>query len=405
MEKQFEGYGVVLSETIEGVQIVDLVKNGPAENSGQIKAGDLIFKINNKEISNYYFEDVLKLLKNHDEIVFGIKRDNDVISVRLKKSPISMDSDRLTYTYEKFDDGIIVNLKLDGFYDNGAGINSERDIKNALIDVRKHGYIKGVVLDLRENSGGFLSQAVRVASLFLKSGIIVISKYSNGEERYFRNVTTRVEYGGPLIVLTSKFSASASEIVAQCLKDYGRALIVGDERTFGKGSIQFQTITDKKADLFFKVTVGKYYTVSGKTTQVEGVIADIVVPSKYCHLNVGERYLEYSLKSDKISSFYKDPLLDLNGATKKWFQKNYLPSLQKVVSIYNKMLPTLIENSKRRLSADKQFAKLLKDKEHIYNEDVQIIEAMNILKDMIRLEREYKEAAEQKYREKTRSAA
>src|SRR5262249_53796114 len=158
----------------------------------------------------------------------------------------------------------------------------------------------GLVLDLRENAGGFLSQAVKVSGIFLSNGIVVISKYSRGDVHFLRNIVGRSYFNGPLVILTSKMSASASEIVAQALQDYGVGIVVGDERTFGKGSIQYQTVTDMSTDLFFKVTVGKYYTASGRTTQIEGVKTDIVVPTHYAPYHIGERYLEYPLSADKV---------------------------------------------------------------------------------------------------------
>src|SRR5207244_3248718 len=100
---------------------------------------------------------------------------------------------------------------------------------------------------LRDNRGGFLMQAVKVAGLFIKSGVIVVSKTGDGKEHLYRDTDSADLFDGPLIVLTSKETASAAEIVAQALKDYGVAIIVGDEKTYGKGSIQMQTATSDKS--------------------------------------------------------------------------------------------------------------------------------------------------------------
>jgi len=282
---------------------------------------------------------------------------------------------------------------------------SEKDIKEAIQLFRSQGNLKGLVLDLRENSGGFLGQAVRVAGLFIANGVIVISKYGTGEVHYLRNISGKSYFNGPLIVLTSKMSASASEIVAQAVQDYGVALVVGDDRTFGKGSIQYQTITDESADLFFKVTVGRYYTVSGKSTQITGVIADIVVPTQYAPYNIGERYLEYPLAPDSVEPAYLDPLTDLDEKTKVLFQHRYLPNLQKVTSVWTKRLPELRQNSAHRLARSVAFQSFLKKSDKIRagqanwlvnvvdeqmeksaEEDLQMKEAINIVKDMINLQ-------------------
>ena len=239
--------------------------------------------------------------------------------------------------------------------------------------------------------------------------LVVISKNSKDEMRYLRTIEGEAFYNGPLIILTSKLSASASEIVAQALQDYGVALIVGDKTTFGKGSIQYQTITDKNADYFYKVTVGKYYTVSGKTTQIVGVQADIVVPSNFSAFKIGEKYLKYPLKSDKVKAMYSDKLSDVNGKIKAWFRQNYIPNLQKKVTFWQKLLPTLKENSQNRLAKDPDFQKFLKRQEQIKAkingedivieqldikvEDLQMQEASYILKDMIMIESQMRQAA------------
>src|SRR5690606_836656 len=163
---------------------------------------------------------------------------------------------------------IIGKITLNSFYQGDNGVNSENDVRDAIKKLDKMGNLRGLILDLRENSGGFLTQAVKVAGLFITNGVIVVSKYFNGEEHFYRDMDGKVSYTGPLVILTSKATASAAEIVAQALQDYGTALIVGDEHTYGKGTIQSQTVTENQGAAFFKVTVGKYYTVSGKTPQI-----------------------------------------------------------------------------------------------------------------------------------------
>lgn len=412
LEKQFEGVGVVLSEGIDGIMIAELIKGSPAEQSGQIQVNDLLIEIDGNPIAQVPFEDVLEILKKKDrgDIVLGFKRldfdanHENFFRVSLRKRPIVMNEERIEASYEQFGDGIIGKISLHSFYESGDGISSEKDIKEAIRNFRQKGDLHGLVLDLRENSGGFLSQAVKVAGLFVSNGVIVISKYGKGEVHYLRNIVGRSYFSGPLVILTSKMSASASEIVAQALQDYGVAVVVGDERTFGKGSIQYQTVTDEKADLFFKVTVGRYYTVSGKSTQIDGVIADIVVPTQYAPYNIGEKYLEYPLPADHVSAAYNDPLDDLDERTQHLFQKRYLPYLQRVVPFWKKMMPALRKNSQHRLSHDPNFKAFVKKLETIRarsaslpvntideqiqvgKEDLQMQEAVNVVKDMILIE-------------------
>jgi len=239
--------------------------------------------------------------------------------------------------------------------------------------------------------------------------LLLFSKNSQDEMRYLRSIEREAFYNGPLVILTSKLSASASEIVAAALQDYGVAIIVGDETTFGKGSIQYQTVTDKTADYFFKVTVGKYYTVSGKTTQINGVRADIVVPSNYSAYKIGEKYLQFPLKADKVKDAYNDKLSDIDRKIKAWFKHNYLPYLQKKVSFWQKLSPKLKRNSKNRIAKDPNFQNFLKKQkdleaklngedieiqfEDFGKEDLQLQEATNILKDMIFIEADMRKAS------------
>jgi carboxyl-terminal processing protease len=410
LEKQFEGVGVVLSEGIDGVMITDLIEGSPAAQSGQIKINDLLVEIDGKSLGSTSFEEVLDLLKKRDrsEIILGFKRleaasKETFFRVSLRKRPISMKDDRIKSSYEVVEGGIIGKIALHSFYESSDGVSSEKDIKEAIRNFRSIGELKGLVLDLRENSGGFLGQAVRVAGLFVANGVIVISKYGKGDTYYLRNIVGKSYFNGPLVVLTSKMSASASEIVAQALQDYGVALVVGDERTFGKGSIQYQTITDESADLFFKVTVGRYYTVSGRSTQIEGVIADIVVPTQYAPYNIGERYLEYPLSQDSVAPAYADPLSDLDERTRLLFEKRYLPNLQRVVPFWKKALPALRQKSAERVAASPSFQKFLKKLEKVRArqsgaivnsvdepiemslEDLQMQEAVHVVKDMIEI--------------------
>jgi len=417
LEKQFEGVGVVLREGIDGVVIIDLVKGGPAERCGKIAVGDLLVEIDGKSVSGSSYDEILKAMKGQGakQLELGFKRAQEMgkenfYRVSLKRERIVMQEERVKFSSEPFADGIIGKLTLPSFYESGESSSCETDLKEAIRSLKKQGKLYGLVLDMRENSGGFLNQAVKVSGLFISSGVIVISKYSQGEVQYMRDLDVRVYYNGPLIVLTSKASASAAEIVAQALQDYGTGLVAGDERTYGKGTIQYQTVTDDAATSYFKVTVGRYYTVSGRSTQIEGVQADIVVPTIYSAYNIGEKYLEYPLKSDRVPPAYVDPLNDLDQRNRQWFVQNYLPNIQKKLSLWTQMLPVLKSDSSYRLEHDKNYTLFLKTinpkesessedvkasaRENWGVEDLQMGEAVNLLKDMIILQSEgaFKEA-------------
>ncbi len=406
LEKQFEGIGVILKEGVDGVVIADLIEGGPAQRSGQVSVGDLIVEINGHNQQGSTYDDVLLALQNGAKsgLVLSLKHFDEsgqetMKTVQLKREKIVLANERVQYTVVSTSDGIIGKINLPSFYESSDGSSCEKDLREAIRQLKKEGELKGIVLDLRENSGGFLNQAVKVAGIFMTSGVVVISKYAHGQIQYLRNIDGRLYYNGPLVLLTSKLSASASEIVAQALQDYGTALIVGDERTYGKGTIQYQTVTDPEARAFFKITVGRYYTVSGKSAQLEGVKADLVIPSSLAAFRVGERFLDYPLSNDRVPAAYQDTLADLDVNTKAWFQKNYLPNLQQKLTQWQKLLPELRARSALRL-AENPHANLFFDKLNelqasnapispIRNwwqgEDWQMDEAIEIVKDMGRL--------------------
>ncbi|MBI5274115.1 MAG: PDZ domain-containing protein [Chlamydiales bacterium] len=403
LQKQFKGIGVVIKEGLQGAYIGDLLPNGPAAKSKMIQKGDVLIQVNGKNVQDLSFEEVLDAMNSHSngKITLVLRRNvgkkpEETVQVTLKKEVIVMENERLSFTTEAVEGGIIGKIDLGAFYDNGNGITAEKDLRDAILQMKQQGELKGLVIDLRNNAGGFLTQAIKVSGLFIPKGVIVISKYANGEVQYNRDINGRLYYQGPLVLLTSKASASAAEVVAQALQDYGVALIVGDERTYGKGSMQIQNITDEGAEAFFKVTVGRYYTISGRSTQIDGVIADIHVPTKYAPFNIGEQYLMYPLPRDTLGFSF----LDQDNDIKKYSQKdprqlfsNYFPQQEQK---WKNMLGSLQKNSEERLKADKNFQAFLAEVEKIKKgdasvgshpsfgtEDLQMKESVNIVKDMI----------------------
>ena len=398
LEKGMCGIGVVLKEGIDGIVIHDVIRGGPAQLCGQIRKGDIIVEVDGKPVAQHSFHRVLEIMKGKEgtHTTLGILRPSGnthhLLRVELVRSKIVLADKRVDIESEPYGDGILGKITLYSFYEGEDGLSSEKDLKKAIDQLRSEGPLYGLVLDMRDNSGGFLSQAVKVSGLFISSGVVVISKYSDGSVKYYRTVDGNRYYDGPLAVLISRGSASATEIVAQALKDYGVAVVVGDEQTYGKGTIQHQTVTSDGSNSFFKVTIGRYYTVSGKSTQIEGVKADILVPSGLNYEEIGEAYLEYPLPADWVKNAYQDSLEDIDPFARKWFQKYYLPSLQTKETHWEGWIPVLRANSERRLEKNKNFQVFLKEVKdkvqpietisHGVN-DLQMEEAVNIVKDMI----------------------
>jgi carboxyl-terminal processing protease len=190
--------------------------------------------------------------------------------------------------------------------ENRDGRSATKDVKIILGRLAKEN-IAGLVLDLRGNGGGSLDEAIKLTGLFTKPGPVVQQRDSR-DRREPRIWKGQPVYDGPLTVLTDRASASASEIFAAALQDCGRAVIVGDQSTFGKGTVQTLLDVGQHMPVFsqrdragsLKVTIAKFYRISGGSTQNEGVEPDIVLPSRYDAMDVGERFLKDPLPYDKI---------------------------------------------------------------------------------------------------------
>ncbi len=393
LEKGIQGIGILFKQEKDGRFFVfKMLEKGPAANSRSIKIDDTLLAIDGQSVANKSIDELMEIVngKSGTKVTLSLQRGSDKpYQVELTRAAISVNENRAKSSFIPFGNGIIGTIRLDTFYQGGDNITSEMDVVNEIKKLRSQGNLRGLILDFRENSGGFLSQAIKVTGLFITNGIVVISKYFNGEEHFYRDVDSAVTYDGPLIVLTSKVTASAAEIVAEALQDYGVALIVGDEHTYGKGTIQTQTVTGNQSSAYFKVTVGKYYTVSGKTPQLQGVQADIVVPSEYLHEKIGEEFLQNPLPKDNIAEDFKDTLADVPSSLKSWYIHYYMPTLQTKKEVPQTMLQTLRQNSQKRILANKDYQAFIKFNEtdsFKLPQHLQLTETINVMKDMIVLE-------------------
>ncbi|MDJ0651686.1 MAG: S41 family peptidase [Simkaniaceae bacterium] len=405
LKKEFSGVGVVFREDFDGIYVTDLVPDGPASKNGTIQIGDLLVSVNDQKVEALTFQQFLEMMKGKagSKVTLEVKRREQMVHVDLVRENISMDDEKVTFSCEPYADGIIGKIDIPAFYDNGGKVSVAHDLREALRSLKAEGNLKGIVLDFRENSGGFLSQAIKVSSLFINGGLIVISKYADGEVTYVQDVDGRQFFDGPVLILISKASASAAEIVAQALQDHGVALIVGDERSYGKGTMQFQTITDEKAKAFFKVTVGRYYTASGRSPQIQGVQGDIFVPTAFSPCSIGEKYLEFPLTNDYLSRDIFHSLIHSKQGSYKDMALFTVPYLKPRETLWRQMLPTLIKNSRERIEKNQNYQFFLKLgngyrpkkaqgqsrhdllKKNYGVNDLQIQESIEILKDMIAL--------------------
>ncbi len=366
-EQRLFGIGVILRDECDGLAVIEIIENGPSHQSKEILIRDKIIAVDGTPIIGMNVEDAVQLIRGVPKtsvqltvIRSGSEGRSIVREITLIRDEVVLDPERVKSVIEECQDGSILSLQLPLFYQDDRS-SSYQDLLSQIERAQKSHDIRGIVLDLRNNPGGFLPQAVMVAGLFLDKGIVVSVKDANGAIRHLRNADTRCIWDGPLIVLVSRMSASASEIVAQTLQDWGRALIVGDDRTFGKGSFQAFTHDEqrKSGQIYpkgeFKITLGRYYTVSGKSPQRTGVSADIEVPGSYRFRKIGEKFLLFPLTEDAISPNFIDRFDDFPFYERRLRSVLYADGKQERQVSFTQYLPKLQLRSFDRISKNSQY--------------------------------------------------
>ena len=327
------GIGATLQSQDGFCKIMELVPGGPAARSGLLGNGDRIVGVSQK--SGDEFTDLVDLpLSQAVDLIRGKKGTPVYLNVIPANAADDSVRKNITIIREeiKLEDqqakARIIDMPvgdatqriglidLPTFYagegNSKAGPTSATADVAKLINKLKEEKVTGMILDLRHNGGGSLQEAISLAGLFLPSGPMVQTRSLDGDLEVGKDRDGKVAYDGPMVVLTSRFSASASEIVAGALQDYGRAVVVGDTSTFGKGTVQTivpldrvmknQGLVPSSDPGALKVTISKFYRPSGKSTQLEGVKADIVIPSLSDFPEIGESDLGNPLPWDTIES-------------------------------------------------------------------------------------------------------
>ena len=352
MSLSLEGIGATLSQE-DGFTVVEqLVAGGAAAKSGLVEPQDKIVAVSRKDgkmenVIDMELKDVVKMIRGPKgtKVKLTILRKeggaNKKFDIELVREKISLEDNAVTIHYidrevkgAKKKIGII---NLPSFYADSkrGGRSSAADMKRVVAEAKAKG-VDGLILDLSNNGGGSLEDAVKIGGLFIKTGNIVKqSSRRDGDASALADADEKVDWQGPLVILTSRISASASEIVSGALKDYNRAVVVGADHTYGKGSIQ--TVIAVPGDLgALKVTIGMFFTPSGHSTQHRGVESDILLPSAYSLDDIGEKSMDYSLPPKKIDSFVSSDAFVDKGDEKwekvkpEWVNKLKTRSAQRV---------------------------------------------------------------------------
>ncbi len=383
MRLELEGIGASLSSEDGFTTIEELITGGAALKSGLLKSQDKIIAVGQykgsmalelENVVDWDLSDVVRKIrgKKGTRVRLQILRKDagkkaEKFLVTLTRDKVNLDDQAASLSVlEKKSNGIkrkIGVINLPSFYADSrrGGRSSSDDVKDLLKDAKAK-KVDGILLDLSSNGGGSLDDAVKLAGLFFKTGNVVkqASPFKHkDQETILRDVDSAVDWAGPLVLLTSRVSASASEIVAGVLKDYKRALIVGADQTFGKGSIQ-QVVPLPPGLGAIKVTMGMFFTPSGHSTQHRGVGADVILPSALSNDEIGEKTLDYSLPPKKVADFVSPDAYVKKGAG-KWNQVN--PST----------ITILGSRSKVRVSKSEKFKEVFEDIEKVKKTDKYVI--------------------------------
>jgi carboxyl-terminal processing protease len=330
MKLSLVGVGAVLSSEDGYAKVKEVVPGGPADKDGRLAVNDRIAAVAQgdgefEEVVDMKLDKVVEKIRGKKGTVvkllvipgdttdpskrevYEIRRDE----VKLKDSEAK--AEVLDLQGENNRATRIGWITLPSFYANMDGQGPEKsttsDVSALLTRLKSEG-IQGLVIDLRRDGGGSLEEAINLTGLFIPKGPVVQAKDTNGKITVSSDQNPGVAYSGPLIVLVNRLSASASEIFAAALQDYGRAVIVGDERTFGKGTVQTVIDVGRLMSPFslgaadagaLKLTIQKFYRVRGGSTQLNGVSSDIVLPSLFDSSDFGEGSLKNRLAYDEVA--------------------------------------------------------------------------------------------------------
>ena len=311
MNLSLEGIGAVLQLEDDYTIVRSLVPGGPAERSNQISKDDKIIGVGQDgkkivDVIGWRLDDIVDLIKGPKgtkvqlQILSGKKSDKNHV-VEIVREKIHLE-DREAKSEVKVIDGKNIGIiTIPSFY-----VNLSKDVDKELHSLAEKN-IQGIVIDLRNNGGGALSEATLLTGLFISSGPVVQVRDSRNQILVHKDEDNKISYDGPLTVLINRNSASASEIFAAALQDYGRAVIIG-EQSYGKGTVQqhrrISRFYDNDAEKIGSVqyTIAKFYRINGGSTQHKGVIPDILFPSAIDHNDTGESLEKNSLPWDNIRS-------------------------------------------------------------------------------------------------------
>jgi carboxyl-terminal processing protease len=338
-------------------KVVAIIPGGPAWKQKELEVDDKIFKVQQEtqvepvDVTGWVVDEVVGLIRGPKgtKVTLTVKRtDGSVKEITIVRDEVILDEGFAKSAILELDKeiGNVGYIMLPKFYADFENPDGRSCFEDVATEVKKlmAADVKGIILDLRNNSGGSLNDVVQMSGLFIEDGPIVQVKKRNDNAVALMDKDNTVLYKGPLVVMVNTQSASASEILAAAMQDYGRAVIVGSHSTFGKGTVQrFYDLdqavlgNDQLKPLGeLKITMQKFYRVDGGSTQLKGVIPDINLPDNQQYIESGEKELDYPME---------------------WTEINPVPHSQDITDL--KGIETLRKNSEERIKASPQFSKVI----------------------------------------------
>ena len=319
MSGKYEGIGARLTKRNQAIKIVEIISGGPLWRDQSIEVGDQIMMVRQQEgdpvdVQSMRLDDAIELIKGPagTTVFLTVKKvDGTVEEVAINRDTVVMEESYLKSTLIEKAGRSYGLIHLPKFYVDFKDYkerNAAKDMQQEIIRLKKQG-MNGLVIDLRNNGGGSLQTVVDMAGFFIDEGPVVQVKSTSEKSKVLKDRDGKTLWEGPLVIMVNELSASASEILAAAMQDYERAVVLGSKQTFGKGTVQnvleLNRFVSKSTygDLgALKYTTEKFYRITGKSTQLEGVKSDVVAPDRYAYVDIGEKDEENPLVWDQIAS-------------------------------------------------------------------------------------------------------
>lgn len=380
MSGKLEGIGAQLSQRDEYIRVEKIIIGSPSWKQGELKDGDIILKVAQGDdepidVVDMRLDDAVRLIRGEKgtEVRLTVKKaiDGSQVVIPIIRDVVNLEDAfaKSVILTEEGNSNKIGYVYLPAFYVDFKDMRSRRSSTDMKLEIEKLSSegVNGIILDLRTNGGGSLQDAVDIAGLFIEKGPVVQVYSSMERPQVLQDRDPGQAWKGPLVILVSLSSASASEILSAAMQDYGRAIIIGSKSTYGKGTVQRfldfdEMIPGSYDDLkpfgSLKLTIQKFYRINGGSTQLKGVTPDIILPDHYKYIDMGEKELDFAMpwsqvppaQYENLSSMYFKSSSDFSSIINHSYDRIKNDTAWSMVDDYAKYLKELRDNTKYTLN-------------------------------------------------------